>query len=156
MQLKLVPFVASVAAVAILGVPGAHAQEVSPDFAGQVQITLPSNEQLVGEITDSLLTDDQAVISDQTNLSVSTGQNLVQQLTSALSIAPDDVSRSRVEGVRTHVQAAADSLQMAQDETNLDAARGRLAQARGEAQEALDELQPFVLGLVATGAITGK
>jgi hypothetical protein len=156
MHLKHAPFVASVLAIAMLVAPSAHAQEVSPNFPGQIQITLPSNEQLVGQIQDALPTDDLAVVSDQTNLSVSAGQDLVQQLDSALSVAPDDVSRSRIEGVLAHTEAAVDSLHMAQGETNLDVAHGRLDQARGEAQEALDELRPFVLGLVSTGAIIGK
>ena len=156
MHWKHVPVFASVLALGMLAAPVAHAQEASPGFAGQVQTSLPSNEQLVGQIRDALPSDDPAVISDLTSLSLSTGQDLVQQLNSALSVAPDDMSRSRIEGVLTHVEAAVSSLQMVQGEANLDVARGRLSQARGEAQESLDELQPFVLGLVSTGAITGK
>jgi hypothetical protein len=151
-----VPFAATLLAVAILTAPSAHAQEASPDFPGQVQTTLPSNEQFLGEIQDTLPTSDLASLADQTNLSVITGQDLVSQLNSALITAPDDMSRSRIEGVLTHVQASVNALQMAQAETGLDAARGRLDQARGEAQEGLDELRPFVLGMVSTGAITGK
>ena len=133
-----------------------HAQEANPDFNGQIQTTLPSNEQLLGEIRDALPSDDLVVIVGQTDTTVSLGEDLVQQLATALSMAPDDASRSRIEGVLTHSQAALVSLRMAQTETTLDSARARLDAARGEAQESLDELRPFVLGLVATGAITGK
>ena len=143
-------------AIALLIAPAARAQEVSPDFAGQVQTTLPSNELLLGQIQDTLPTDNLAGISDLTDASVSTGESLVQQLTSAIALAPDDASRSRLEGVLAHSQAALNSLRLAQSETSLDSARGRLDQARGEVQESLTELQPFVLGLVSTGAITGK
>jgi hypothetical protein len=156
MSYMRVPFAASMLALVFIAAPTAHAQQVSPDFAGQVQTTLPSNEQLLAEIQDALPMNDLAVISDQTDASVTSGDSLVQQLTLAQSMAPDDASRSRIEGVLMHAQAALDSLHMAQSETTLDASRGRLDQARGETQEALDELRPFVLGLVATGVITGK
>jgi hypothetical protein len=157
MLLKRVPFAAAgLLAMAIVASPGAYAQGTSPDFPSQVQTTLPSNEQLLGMIQDTLPVNDIQAVSDQTSVSVSTGQDLVQQLNSALNLAPDDASRSRIEGVLSHVQAAVASLQMAQAETSLDAAHSRLNQARGEAQESLDELAPFVLGLVSTGAITGK
>ena len=134
----------------------AHAQEVSPDFAGQLQPTLPSNEQLLGQIQDTLSLDDLGVISDQANSSIDVGQQLLQQLTSALSSAPDDAARSRIEGVMTHAQAAVDSLAMIASATTVDVARGRLDQARGETQEGLDELKPYVLGLPSSGAIAGK
>jgi hypothetical protein len=157
MLLKRVPFAAAgLLAMAVVASPGVYAQEASPDFPSQVQTTLPSNEQLLGMIQEALPNNDMQAVSDQTSNSVSTGQDLVQQLNSALSLAPDDASRSRIEGVLSHVQAAVQSLQMAQTETSLDAAHSRLNQARGEAQESLDELAPFVLGLVATGVITGK
>ena len=149
------PFVVACLTVASFAAP-AHAQQMSPDFNRQVQTTLPSNEQLLGQIQDALPTEDLSTVVDQTNGSVSTAQDLVDQLQSALSLAPDDITRSRIEGVLSHTHAALDSLEAAQSESSLDSARGRLDQARGEAQEALSELRPFVLGLVATGDITGK
>lgn len=142
--------------VALLSAATSHAQEASPGFAGQIQTTLPANEQLVGQIQDTMPGDDLNLVSDQVGTTVGVGEDLVQQLTSALSLAPDDATRSRIEGVLAHTQSALDSLHLAQTETTLDSARGRLDQARGEAQEGLDELRPFVLGLVGTGAITGK
>src|SRR4051794_28662171 len=94
------PFAASLLALALVSTPSVHAQDVGPDFTGQVQTTLPSNEQLLGQIQDALPTDTVA-ISDQLDISVtvSTGEDLVQRLTGALSLAPDDASRSRIEGV---------------------------------------------------------
>jgi hypothetical protein len=83
-------------------------------------------------------------------------EELQQQLSAAISLSPDDASRSRLEGVLTHTQAVLDSLRMAQVENNLDSARGRLDQARGEAQEGLGELQPFVVGLPVPSVSTGK
>lgn len=155
-RLLRLPLAAACLAVALASPSTIHAQQVSPGFAGQVQTTLPSNEQLVGQIQDVLPSTDLNVISTQAGVTASIGQDLVQQLNAALNTAPDDASRSRIMGVLTHVQAALDSLRMAQNETSLDAARGRVNQALGEAQESLSELRPFVLGLFSTGAITGK
>ena len=152
-----VPVVASALALAMLAAPAAHAQQVvSPDFANQVQTTLPSNEQLLGQIQDTLPSTNLSTLSSQTADSVSTGQALMDELNAAFNLAPDDATRSRIQALINHTQSALDSLQMAQSATSLDAARGRLDEARGEVQESLNELQPFVLGLVASGAITGK
>jgi hypothetical protein len=142
--------------VAPFSASAAHAQEVTPDFATQMQTTLPSNEQLVGQIGAALPADDLIVISDEAGLTTGVGEDLVDQLTFALALAPDDASRSRIEGVLTHTQAALASLRLAQAGTTLDSARASLDAARGEAEEALSELRPFVLALVASGAITGK
>jgi hypothetical protein len=142
--------------VALLSANTIHAQEVSPDFPGRIQTTLPSNEQLLGQILDTLPSDDLNLIAGETGVTVDVGEDLVQQLHLALSVAPDDAARSRVEGVLTHTQAALSSLRLAQTEATLESARGRLDEARGEALEGLDELRPFVLGLVTSGEITGK
>jgi hypothetical protein len=152
-----VPLATGALALGLLVAPNVHAQQVvSPDFANSVQPTLPSNQQLVGQIQDTLPSTDLSAITDQANASASTGQELVDALNSALPLAPDDASHTRLQAVLTHTQAAMASLHMVQSETSLDAARGRLDAALGEAQEGLDELQPFVLSLVSSGAITGK
>lgn len=151
-----VSFAACLLALSVIAVPSVHAQQVSPAFTGQLQTTLPSNEQLVGEIQDSMPAGDLTSISDQTAISLATGESLLKQLSAASTLAPDDATRSRIEGVATHTQAALDSLNMVESEASVDSARGRLDQARAEAQEALDELRPFVLGFVQSGAITGK
>jgi hypothetical protein len=143
--------------VALLTVSTTHAQEVvSPDFANQVGPALPSNQQLLGQINDALPSTDLSAVTDETANSIGTAQNLSNRLTQALNIAPDDASRSRLESVLVHTQAALNSLQLVQTDTSLDAARGRLDQARGEVQEGLDELQPFVMSLIASGAVAGK
>ena len=121
-----------------------------------MQTTLPANELLVEEIRAAIPSEDVATLTEHSALTFDIGENLVQQLTLALDRAPDDASRSRVEGVLVHMQAALESLRMVQSDTTLDSARGRLEQARGEAQEALDELRPFIFALVARGAISGK
>lgn len=151
-----VAFAASLLALSVIAVPSVHAQQISPEFTGQLQTTLPSNEQLVGQIQDSMPATDLTSISDQTAISVATGENLLEHLSAASSLAPDDATRSRIEGVVTHTQAALDSLHMVESDSSVDSARGRLDQARAEAQEGLDELRPFVLGFVQSGAITGK
>jgi hypothetical protein len=132
------------------------AQTITPDFGGQIQTTLPSNEQLVGQIQDALPNNDLNTVSDQTGVTIGVAQDLVLQLNRALMVAPDDASRSRIQGVLNHIQAALDSLRQADSDVTLDAARGHLDQARGEALESLNELRPFVLGLVGSGVITGK
>src|SRR5260221_8969726 len=136
--------------------PIASAQALSPDFGNQVQPTLPANEMLVGQIHDALPSADLDQMTGQAMDTVGLGQDLEQQLNVAMSRAPDDASRSRLEGVRAHTIAALNALRLVQVEPTLDAARSRLEQARGEAQEGLDELRPFVLGLVISGDITGK
>jgi hypothetical protein len=134
----------------------AHAQVDSPDFPGQLQPTLPANEQLVAQIATALPADSMDAVTNQATSALGVGTDLAQQLSDLLAIAPDDATRSRVEGVLTHVSATVDSLRMAKMETSLDSARARFDQARGEAQEALDELQPFVVSLPATMPIAGK
>jgi hypothetical protein len=142
---------------AVISTTSAQAQVVvSPDFANQIQPTLPTNELLVGQIQEALPTNDLGLISEQTALTLGVGEELQQELNLALSVAPDDAARSRLEGVLTHTTATLDSLRQAQMEATLDSARGRLEQARGEAQEALDELRPFVLALVSSGVVGGK
>jgi hypothetical protein len=136
--------------------PPAHAQQVSPDFAGNVGPTLPTNELLLGQIHDALPMSDQDETAAQTLEALATGQDLEQQLTLALALAPDDATRSRLDAVRTHTTAALDALRLVELEPTLDAARSRLQQAWGEAHEGLDELRPFVLDLVASGDIAGK
>jgi hypothetical protein len=149
-------FIVACLVVALLPATTSFAQEVSPDFAGQVRPTLPANEQLLGQIQDALPSDDLSIISEQTGLTLDVGEDLAQQLTLALSLAPDDAARSRIEGILIHTQATLSSLRLVQTESSLDSARGRLGQARGEAMEALDELRPFVLGMVTSVATTGK
>jgi hypothetical protein len=130
---------------------------VSPDFANQVQTTLPSNEQLVGQLQDALgAADDLSVTSGGAEHFASIGEALNAELERAMIAAPDDAARSRIEGVLTHTRAAVASLRMAKTDTPGDAVRGRLLEAQGEAREALDELRPYILGLVASGVITGK
>ena len=115
------------------------------DFAGEIQPTLPANEQLVGQIRDAMPSNELESVVAQTGLTLGVGEDLQSQLKAALALAPDDASRSRLEGVITHTQAALDSLQLIKVADDLSVARGRLDQARGEAQEGLDELRPFVL-----------
>jgi hypothetical protein len=126
------------------------------DFIGQIQPTLPANELLVDQITATSPFTDINDLIVQTGQTISVAEELQQQLSAAISLSPDDASRSRLEGVLTHTQAVLDSLRMAQVENNLDSARGRLDQARGEAQEGLGELQPFVVGLPVPSVSTGK
>ena len=141
---------------ALVSATTAQAQVVAPDFAGQIQPTLPANELLVGQIQDALPTTDLNLLSQQTAVTLGVGEELQQLLSQALAIAPDDAARSRLEGVLTHTTATLDSLRQVPVEATLDSARGRLEQARGEAQEGLDELRPFVLTLPATGVVSGK
>jgi len=134
----------------------AQAQVVNSDFPGQLQPTLPANEELVTQIVLALPGTDLNAVTDQVGSALNVGADLEQQLSQLLAIAPDDPTRSRVDGVLTHITGSVDALRLAQTETSLDSARARLDQARGEAQEALSELQPFVVGIPATVPTTGK
>ena len=134
----------------------AHAQVVTPDFPGQLQPTLPANEELVAQIGQALPATELDVITGHAASALDLGTDLEQQLAQLLTIAPDDPARSRISGVLTHIQASVDSVRLAQTETSLDSARARIDQARGEAVEALDELQPFVVGMPDTTPVVGK
>lgn len=133
-----------------------QAQEITTDFPGQLQPTLPANEELVSRIGMGVPATDLAVLTDQAGTALNVGTDLEQQLSDLLPIAPDEAARSRISGVLTHIQASVGSLQLAQTETSLDSARARFDQARGEAQEALDELQPFVVSVPSIMPIAGK
>jgi hypothetical protein len=143
-------------AAAMIVTPAADAQQLTPEFTSNVQPTLPANELLLGQIRDAMPTTELDRMTVQTLDALTTGEDLEQQLSLALAVAPDDAARSRVEAVRTHTTAALDALRLAKVEPTLDAARARLEQAWGEAHEGLDELRPFILGMVASGELTGK
>jgi hypothetical protein len=136
---------------AVMIAPTVHAQELSPDFASNVQPTLPANELLVGQLHDAL-----DLTPTEPSDSIATAEDLERQLSIALAMAPDDAARSRLDGVHTHTVAALDALRLVDDQSSLDVARSRLEQARAEAQEGLDELRPFILNMVVTGELTGK
>jgi hypothetical protein len=136
--------------------PAATASAQSANFTGQIQPTLAANELFLSQIRQALPSSDMDTLAQQIATTLDVGQQLAQQLEQAVGLAPDDATRSRVEGVLTHTQAAVASLQLAQVETSAEAARGRLDQARGEAQEGLDELRPFVLGLARPVAMPAE
>ncbi len=131
-------------------IAGARAGAISAqagDFVGELQPTLPANELLLDQIRTAIPSTEIDALTLHTGESLGAAEDLQQQLSQALTLAPDDTARSRLEGVLTHTQAALDALRLVQAEDNLDVARGRLDQARGEAQESLDELRPLVLEL---------
>src|SRR5436190_22349491 len=97
-------------AAVVVVAPIASAQALSPDFGDQVQPTLPANELLVGQIHDALPSANLDEMTGQAMDTVGLGQELEQQLGQAMLIAPDDASRSRLEGVRTHTSAALGAL----------------------------------------------
>ena len=143
-------------AVSLALTTSVQAQEIPTDFPGQLQPTLPANEELVSQISAGLPATDLAALTDQAGTALNVGTDLEQQLSQLLPLAPDDAARSRVSGVLTHIQASLDSLRTAQSETSVDSAHARFDQARGEAQEALDELQPFVVSVPSLMPIAGK
>lgn len=151
-----VSVVAACLVAGLMATTSVQAQEIGTDFPGQLQPTLPANEELVSQIGQGLPATDLSTLSDQAGTALSVGTDLEQQLSDLLPIAPDDAARSRISGVLTHIQASVGSLQLAQMETSVDSARARFDQARGEAQEALSELQPFVVSLPSVTPIAGK
>ena len=151
-----VSVVAACLVAGLMATTSVQAQEIGTDFPGQLQPTLPANEELVSQIGQALPATDLSTLSDQAGTALSVGTDLEQQLSDLLPIAPDDAARSRISGVLTHIQASVGSLQLAQMETSVDSARARFDQARGEAQEALSELQPFVVSLPSVTPIAGK
>ncbi|MBI3978141.1 MAG: hypothetical protein HY331_08145 [Chloroflexi bacterium] len=128
-----------------LATPSANAQ----DFNGLVRSALSANVQLVQQIRQALDADDLSTVKVQARVAAGTAEQVESLLAEALGVAPDDPSRSRVEGVLIHIRAALNALRLVGQETTLDGARSRLNQARGEAEEALAELRPFAEALPA-------
>jgi hypothetical protein len=119
----------------------------APGFSDVVRTAVPTNEQLVQQIHTALPMNDLVVLADQNELAVIGAEQLEQQLADALALAPDDATRSRLDGVLTHTRAALDALRLTPAEATVDSAHGRLDQALGEALEGLNELRPFAEGL---------
>ena len=132
-------------ALAALAAPSAAAQ--SQDFGGLVRSALFGNEQLVMQIRAAQAPGDLDTLKARAGPALTTAEQVERWLTDALPMAPDDGSRSRVEGVLRHIRDATTALRQATQESTFDAAWARLDQGRGEAVEALSELRPFAEAL---------
>src|SRR5258707_6526018 len=113
-----------IAASCLLVASASAAFAQGADFTGQIRPTVATNEQLVRQIREALPASDLEALSQQTGPILDLGKQLEQQLGDALSSAPDDVARSRVEGVLTHTQAAVASLRMPGQEARIDTTPG--------------------------------
>jgi len=132
-------------ALAALFPPSAAAQ--NQDFSGLVRSALFGNEQLVTQIQAAQAPGDLAAVKAKTAPALTTSEQVEGWLTKALPMAPDDASRSRVEGVLQHIKDTTAALRQTAPESTVDAAFARLDQGRGEAVEALSELKPFAEAL---------
>lgn len=113
------------------------------DFGSLVSQASTANKTWVSQIDQALQATDLATLQAEAATALATGQQVQSLLQAALPLAPDDASRSRVQGVLTHVMAAVQSGQQVAAAKDLDTARSALNAERGEAQEALSELAPF-------------
>lgn len=113
------------------------------DFGSLVSQASAANKLWVSQIDQGLQATDLATVQADAATALATGQQVQSLLQAALPLAPDDASRSRVQGVLNHVTAAIQSGQKVSQDTNVAAAQGDLNAERGEAQEALNELAPF-------------
>lgn len=116
---------------------------LAQDFGSLVSSATTATQQFVDQTNLALQATDLATLQARTQTAVATGEQVESLLEAALALAPDDPSRSRVEGVLTHIRAALQSGRMALQETEFDAARAAVDAMRGEAEEALVELVPF-------------
>jgi hypothetical protein len=129
--------------IAAASITTAAAEEA--DFGSAVNSTVPLNEQVLQRIDHALTLGDVDALKQAAWSALPTARQLERQLGEALSLAPDDSGRSRIEAILTHTQAAIDALDLTSGEVGIDAARGRVIQARGEFNEGLDELRPFAV-----------
>jgi len=113
------------------------------DFATDVSSAATANNLWVTQIATAAQATTLAQLQAANATALATGQREQTLLQAALAIAPDDASRSRVQGVLNHVTAALQSGQQKTQATTLDAARGFLDAERGEAVEAQSEIVPF-------------
>ncbi len=113
------------------------------DFRSLVSQAAATNQTWVSQIDQALQATDLATLQAGAATALATGQRVQSLLQAALPLAPDDASRSRVQGVLAHVTAALQSGQQVAQARDFDTARSELNAERGEAQEALSELAPL-------------
>lgn len=124
------------------------------DFGSLISQATIANRLWVSQIDQALQATDLATLQTRAATAQTTGQQVQTLLQSALPLAPDDASRSRVQAVLTHVSAALQSGQQVAQATDFNTARSRLDAERGEAQEALNELAPLAPQVTPTPAVT--
>lgn len=131
------------AALALLFQAMLSVTALAQDFGSLVASATAANQQFVQQTRFALEAQDLATLQARAATAVATGEQARSLLSEALSLAPDDASRSRVEGVLTHITAAVEAGRAALQATNFGAARGFVDAMRGEAEEALAELPPL-------------
>jgi hypothetical protein len=138
MKLRKVMMTAALLVLPLLMAGTALAQ----DFGSLVSAASSANSQFVQQTDSALQATDLTTLQAGARTAVATGKQVQSDLQTALSIAPDDASRSRVQGVLTHITAAVSSGQSALQASDFSTARGAVDAMRGEAQEALTEVAP--------------
>ncbi len=113
-------------------------------FSSLVTQATSTNRTWISQVDQALEATDRATLQAGAATALATGQQVQSLLQAALPLAPDDASRSRVQGVLAHVTAALQSGQQVAQARDFDTARSELNAERGEAQEALGELAPLV------------
>lgn len=113
------------------------------DFGTLVANAATLNQRWVSQADVALQATTLAGVQSQAASAVATGKQVQALLNEALPLAPDNASRSRIQGLLAHVNAGLQDGQRAAQETTLDVARGDVNAMRGEAAEALNELAPF-------------
>ena len=113
------------------------------DFDSLVSQANSANKLWVSQIDQALQATDLASLRAGASTALATGERVQSLLQTALSLAPDNASRSRVQALLTHVTAAVQAGRLATQASDFDVARSQVNAERGEAQEALNELAPF-------------
>jgi LPXTG-motif cell wall-anchored protein len=133
---------AVVAVIMILATSPFATRADAQDLATLLNQAVAAGDEMIGFIQAGLATTDIAAARAQARLAMAAGDRWQALLGEALTLAPDDASRSRIEGVLVHVRDASRSANLAV--TGPDAeVMSRLDAARGEAEEAQAELRPF-------------
>ncbi len=122
------------------------------DFASLVSQAGSLNQQWLNQIDTASKATDAASAQAESATAVATGKQVQALLQQALTIAPDDASRSRVQGLLGHVNAALQDVQGVSTANDLSTIQSALNAERGEVNEALNEIVPFAGTQPATTA----
>lgn len=113
------------------------------DFSSLVQQAATTNQQWLTALDTAGQATDLATFKADAATALALGKQTQSLLQQALSLAPDDASRSRISGLLAHVNNAVTAGDRIANETTLSAAQSDLNAERAEVNEALSELKPF-------------
>lgn len=114
----------------------------------EIQAALTATQQMVNTTLQAGQATNLATARSLAQSAVASGQTAVTHLQTALPLATDDATRSRISALITHLQAAIAAGNLAVSGPDAEV-KSRIDAMRGEAQETLNEFAP--LGLPSAG-----